>query len=77
MFGCFDLVDKNGQPIQKSVSAPIPEKVQKFKAKLLENGIFTWVRSPVFHLAPPLIIKENELNLAFDKIDDALKVLDH
>jgi 4-aminobutyrate aminotransferase-like enzyme len=61
----------------KTFFDPVPEKVNKFKAKLLENGIQTWVRPPVFHLAPPLIITEQELNTAFDKVDDALKVLDH
>jgi hypothetical protein len=36
-----------------------------------------WVRAPVLHLAPPLIITEPELNDALNRIDDALKVLDH
>jgi 4-aminobutyrate aminotransferase-like enzyme len=36
-----------------------------------------WVRAPVLHIAPPLIITEVELNDAFDKIDDAMKVMDH
>lgn len=48
-----------------------------FKKKLLENGIFMWVRSPVLHIAPPLIITEKELNECMDKIDDALTVMDH
>jgi len=61
----------------KNFSDPAPPEVHKFKAKLLENGIQTWVRPPVFHLAPPLIINETELNDAFSKIDDALKELDH
>jgi 4-aminobutyrate aminotransferase-like enzyme len=43
----------------------------------LENGIFTWVRPPVMHIAPPLVINEKELNTAFDKVDDALNVLDY
>lgn len=36
-----------------------------------------WVRAPVLHIAPPLIINETELNYAMDKIDDALTVMDH
>jgi 4-aminobutyrate aminotransferase-like enzyme len=51
--------------------------VNKFKKRLLENGIFMWVRAPVLHIAPPLIITEQELNSALDKIDDALTVMDH
>jgi len=55
----------------------VPEVVKQFKKKLLENGIFQWVRPPVLHIAPPLIITEKELNHAFDQIDDALHVMDH
>lgn len=36
-----------------------------------------WVRAPVLHIAPPLIINEKELNENFAKIDDALTVMDH
>ena len=36
-----------------------------------------WVRSPILHIAPPLIITETELNDALNKIDDALNILDH
>lgn len=61
----------------KQFSDPVPEQVGRFKSKLLDNGIFTWVRPPVFHLAPPLIINEKELNHACDMVDDALKQLDH
>lgn len=35
-----------------------------------------WVRAPVFHFCPPLIITEEQLNDAFDRVDDALKELD-
>ena len=72
LFGAFDLVGPDGQLVQRLFSDPPGEKIQKFKAKLLENGIFTWVRPPVFHLAPPLVITEAELNEAFNRVDDAL-----
>jgi taurine--2-oxoglutarate transaminase len=39
LFGAFDLVGADGQLVMKSYSDPVPEKVNKFKAKLLENGI--------------------------------------
>ncbi len=71
------MVDKNGQLIIKNYTDPVPESVHKFKAKLFENGIQTWVRPPLFHVAPPLIITEAELNDAFDRVDDALHTLDH
>ena len=35
-----------------------------------------WVRAPVFHICPPLVITESELNDAFDRVDDALYELD-
>lgn len=77
LFGAFDLVGKDGQLIQRQFQDPNPEAVLKFKKRLLENGIFMWVRAPVLHIAPPLIITEQELNTAMDKIDDALTVMDH
>lgn len=77
LFGAFDLVGKDGQLIQRLFQDPNPEPVLKFKKRLLENGIFMWVRAPVLHIAPPLIISEAELNTAMDKIDDAMTVMDH
>lgn len=77
LFGAFDLVGKDGQLIKRMFSDPDPPQVGEFKKKLLENGIFMWVRAPVLHIAPPLIITEKELNHAMDQIDDALNVLDH
>ena len=77
LFGAFDIVGKDGQLIMKNFSDPAPESVHNFKKKLFENGIQTWVRSPVLHIAPPLIITETELNDMFDRLDDALKALDH
>ena len=35
-----------------------------------------WVRAPILHITPPLIITEKELNDAFDRVDDALYELD-
>lgn len=77
LFGAFDLVGADGQLIQKNFQDPNPQKVLDFKKKLFENGVFMWVRAPVLHLAPPLIVTEPELNDALNRIDDALKVLDH
>lgn len=77
LFGAFDLVGADGQLIQSKFQDPNPASVVAFKKKLNENGIFMWVRAPVLHIAPPLIITETELNDAFDRIDDAMKVMDH
>lgn len=76
LFGAFDIIGSNGQLIMRNFSDPAPPQINKFKARLLQNGIQTWVRPPVMHLAPPLIITETELNDAFDKVDDALQELD-
>lgn len=76
LFGAFDIVGKDGQLIQKNFQDPTPEVVLKFKKRLLELGIFQWVRAPILHIAPPLIITEQELNYAFDQIDKALEVMD-
>jgi len=77
LFAAFDLVGKDGQLIQRMFQDPNPPVIGEFKKKLLQNGIFAWVRPPIMHLAPPLIITEEELNDAISRIDDALKVLDH
>jgi len=77
LFGAVDIVGKDGQLIQKLFQDPPSAKIVEFKKKLFQNGIFGWVRPPVMHLCPPLIITENELNDAFNRIDDALKILDH
>lgn len=73
----MDIVGKDGQLIKKQFQDPNTDLLNKFSAKLIENGIYMWVRAPVFHHAPPLIITEEQLNDGFDRIDDAFKVLDH
>ena len=77
LFGAFDIIDKDGQLIQRQFHDPTPEVVNKFKLKLRENGVFMWVRAPVLHIAPPLIITEKELTENFAKISDALTIMDH
>ena len=76
LFGAFDMVGKDGQLIQRQFQDPNPDVVLDFKKRLLENGVFMWVRAPALHIAPPLIITEEELNENFDKIDDALHIMD-
>ena len=60
----------------KNFNSPPPDNVQRLKKKLLQNGILMWVRAPVFHICPPLVISEDELNDAMDRVDDALAELD-
>lgn len=76
LFGCIDIVGKDGNLIKKQFHDPNSDLINKFCARLIENGVYMWVRAPVFHCAPPLIITEEQLNDGFDKIDDAFKILD-
>eukprot|EP00746_Dinoflagellata_sp_MGD_P045336 gnl/MRDRNA2_/MRDRNA2_211102_c0_seq1.p1 gnl/MRDRNA2_/MRDRNA2_211102_c0~~gnl/MRDRNA2_/MRDRNA2_211102_c0_seq1.p1 ORF type:complete len:247 (-),score=49.64 gnl/MRDRNA2_/MRDRNA2_211102_c0_seq1:61-771(-) len=67
-FGCVDLVDpRTGAPIQEFSGANCsnPEAIQIFKKKLLENGIYGFVRPPKFHCAPPLVVQPDELEEGF------------
>ncbi len=41
-----------------------------------ENGLMGLLRAPHLHVAPPLIITEDELLDGFDRQDKALYVLD-
>ncbi|MDP6944491.1 MAG: aminotransferase class III-fold pyridoxal phosphate-dependent enzyme [Myxococcota bacterium] len=47
-----------------------------FKARLLELGLYTYVRWSEFTCIPPLCITESELRQAFALIDEALAVTD-
>ena len=50
--------------------------VPGFKKALMDNGIFGFVRPPMLHSAPPLVINEAELRDGFSRVDAALDVLD-
>lgn len=75
LFGCVDLVDKEGNYIQP-LQGPSPDPVMAFRKALAENGIFGLVRPPYLHTAPPLVINEAELRDGFQRVDRALSALD-
>jgi len=75
LFGCLDLQDTSGAYMQPFAGPPHPAAAT-FKRALLENGIYGFVRLPLLHTAPPLVISDDELRDGFDRLDTALTVLD-
>jgi adenosylmethionine-8-amino-7-oxononanoate aminotransferase len=78
-FGAVDLLDpRTGLPIQQFSGAGCshPEAVATFKAKLAENGLFGFVRPPIFHCGPPLVITPEELREGFARAERALEAYD-
>lgn len=75
LFGCIDLVDRDGQYIQP-LQGPSPDPVIKFKNALVDNGIYGLVRPPYLHCAPPLVISADELKDGFQRVTRSLSVLD-
>mmetsp|Transcript_30510 Transcript_30510/g.35559 ORF Transcript_30510/g.35559 Transcript_30510/m.35559 type:complete len:468 (+) Transcript_30510:327-1730(+) len=75
MFGCFDVHDKEGSNPQLQHTA-IDEAFVAYKKAYTENGLMGLLRPPHLHVAPPLVINEEELLDGFDKQDRALRALD-
>jgi len=78
-FGCFDLVDpRMGEPVQNfdGSNCTNPDAVSAFRAALLANGLYGFVRPPMFHCAPALVISPEELKDGFRRADRALQVFD-
>jgi len=75
LFGCVDLVTPDGKYMQP-VAGPAHPAVAGFKRALADEGIFGFVRPPLLHTAPPLVITEAELVEGFNRVDRALDVLD-
>jgi adenosylmethionine-8-amino-7-oxononanoate aminotransferase len=77
-FGCIDLIDGNGQPIQRFDGSKCnkPEAVMAFRKALLENGIYGLLRPPLVHCAPALVIKPEELEEGFKSFEKAIDVYD-
>ena len=49
-----------------------PQRSADFKKDLIDSGVFGFMRPPVMHWAPPLIITDEQINDTVDKIDAAL-----
>lgn len=78
-FGCVDLVDpRTGAPVQSfdGSNCTNPEAVNSFRAALRQNGLYGFVRPPMFHCAPALVIQPDELEDGFSRADKALEVFD-
>ena len=75
LFGCLDLQGPDGKYMQPLAGPPHPAAA-KFKAALLDEGIYGLVRPPLMHTAPPLVIDETQLRDGFARVDRALHVLD-
>jgi taurine---2-oxoglutarate transaminase len=56
---------------------PVNKPFVEYKKAYLENGLIGLLRFPLLHVAPPLIITEDELLDGFDRQDKALYTLDH
>lgn len=78
-FGALDLVDpRTGAPVQgfDGSNCSHPEAVATFKASLMQNGLYGFVRPPMFHCAPALVIQREELEDGFQRAERALDVFD-
>ena len=75
LFGMMDLQrDSQGTRLAPyGHHAPVGDA---FKARLMELGLYTYVRWSEFTCIPPLCITEDELRGAFAIIDEALEVVD-
>jgi adenosylmethionine-8-amino-7-oxononanoate aminotransferase len=82
LFGCMDLVNKEGKPLtpySPNITNHNPNNdvvLNRFRAALRENGLIGLFRPPLLHVCPPLIITEPELRDLFGRLSKALRVLD-
>lgn len=75
MFGCFDAHSPDGSNPQLQHTA-IDQAFVAYKKAYTANGLIGLLRPPHLHVAPPLVITEDELLDGFDRQDKALDVLD-
>lgn len=78
-FGCVDLVDpRTGAPVQNfdGTDCSNPQAIAIFRAALREHGLYGFVRPPMFHCAPALVIQPEELEDGFARADRALEAYD-
>jgi adenosylmethionine-8-amino-7-oxononanoate aminotransferase len=76
LFGCFDIAKNLKGDFVAEVTDPLTPAMLKFKAKLLESGLFTMMRGHTVFCNPPLIIQPDEIEKAFDIFDEALAIMD-
>jgi taurine--2-oxoglutarate transaminase len=77
--GLFGIVELVSDPVTNTPMSPYNvtnEVMAAVNAKLLEKGLFTFVRWNVIHTNPPLSITEEQLAEGFEIIDEALAIAD-
>jgi len=75
-FGCLDLIDpRSNAPVQNFDGSDCShvEAVARFRAALRRNGLIGFVRPPMFHCAPALVIEPSELIDGFERVDRSLE----
>jgi len=75
LFGAFDAKAPNGEQPQW-FHHPRMDAFTKYLQAFNSEGLIGLLRPPIIHIAPPLIINEEELAEGFDRHDRALDVLD-
>ena len=75
LLGMIDLCrDSKGTPIAPfNGTHPV---MDRFKARLLEKGVYTAIRWSHVMITPPLVISEEQLKTALAVFDEALKITD-
>lgn len=75
LFGCLDMMTPDGEQPQMFHEGRIPASAKYAKA-FNDAGLIGLFRPPVIHIAPPLVITEEELKIGFERQHEALEVLD-
>lgn len=76
LFAAVDLVDNKGNRISPlQGGGPSEAKIAAFKQAMLDEGLISLFRNCILHVAPPLIITEEELRDGFKRMNRALKAL--
>jgi taurine--2-oxoglutarate transaminase len=79
LLGCIEIVKnrKTKEPMAPWNATPDEMAVMnKVNAKLLEEGLFTFVRWNYIFTAPPLCITQDEMDESLDIIERAVEVAD-
>ena len=74
LFGCFDVCEPSGAN-PRLQHKPLGEAFDAYKESFIENGLAGIHRYPHIHVAPPLIISEEEIIDGFDRHSRAIAVL--
>jgi adenosylmethionine-8-amino-7-oxononanoate aminotransferase len=75
LFGCFDTHSPDGSNPQLQHTA-VDKAFVEYKKAYTANGLMGLLRPPHLHVAPPLVITEDELLDGFERQDKALYTLD-